>query len=71
MRELERRMDALKNMSAPAIIPPSKELAEDELNDPKWSAFASAFFDHYSDLPSRIRLRTKTQVGQESNRSAR
>ncbi len=50
LRELERRMGALKNMSAPAIIPPSKETAEDALVDPQWSAFATAFFDHYSDL---------------------
>jgi ABC-type transport system involved in cytochrome c biogenesis permease subunit len=50
LRELERRMNALKNMQAPAIIPPTRELAADAVNDPKWAAFGSAFFDHYSQL---------------------
>ena len=50
LRELERRMSALKGMTAPAIVPPSKATIAADPLDPPWDAFASAFFDHYSDL---------------------
>ncbi len=50
LRDLQRRMEALDQMPAPAIIPPSEEVAADTVNDPKWSAFGSAFFNHYREL---------------------
>lgn len=45
MRELQGRMNALKNMPAPAIVVPSQTEASQTSNQPKWSAFGSAFFD--------------------------
>lgn len=50
LRELERRMNALKSMAAPGIVPPEQGTALDVQNDPRWSTFGAAFFDHYSEL---------------------
>lgn len=46
LRDLERRMEALKNMPAPALVAPTEDTAEDAVNDPKWAAFGPAFFEH-------------------------
>lgn len=43
VRELQRKMDALERMSAPAIIPPDPD--QQSVDDPQWSAFAPAFLD--------------------------
>lgn len=43
VRELGKRMDALKNMQAPAIIAPPD--SQNVVNQPKWAAFGPAFFD--------------------------
>ena len=66
LRELERRMDALKNMQAPAIVPPSLTVSEDSVNEPKWSAFGSAFFDFYRDLARSEGMEAKPLPGIES-----
>ena len=55
LRQLQRRLDALKQMSAPAIVAPSIEeatlaAANVEVNDPSWTAFSPAFFDHFTDI---------------------
>jgi ABC-type transport system involved in cytochrome c biogenesis permease subunit len=50
LRELQRRLEALKNMSAPAIVAPTSQSAAAAVNDPDWAPFATAVFDHYSDL---------------------
>ncbi|MEP4680329.1 MAG: cytochrome C biogenesis protein, partial [Rhodopirellula bahusiensis] len=45
LRQLERQMNSLAQMSAPAIIPPSLEQATDSEQQADWTAFAPAFFD--------------------------
>lgn len=45
MRALERRMDALQQMQAPRIVPPSQEIASAALDDPDWSSFGPAVFN--------------------------
>ena len=50
LRELQDRMNALKGTSAPAIVAPSESGIEADSLDPKWDAFSSAFFDHYSAI---------------------
>ncbi len=50
LRELERRMESLKQMTAPRIVPPSSDIASAAVDDPDWAAFGPAFFDHYSEL---------------------
>ncbi|MGI9475052.1 MAG: cytochrome c biogenesis protein CcsA, partial [Rubripirellula sp.] len=66
LRELERRMDALTNMPAPAIVPPSEEVAASAVDEPKWAAFGSAFFDHYRELARSGELDGKPAPGIES-----
>jgi ABC-type transport system involved in cytochrome c biogenesis permease subunit len=43
--QLEKRLGALKQMRSPNIVPPSKEVAADAIDNPKWAAFGPAFFD--------------------------
>ncbi len=50
LRELENRMNALKNMTAPAIVVPSQATIAANPLDPRWDAFGAAFFNYYSDL---------------------
>lgn len=50
MRELIGRMDQLENMPAAAIIPPGKDLAAESVDQPKWMAFAAAFFNEIREL---------------------
>ncbi len=45
LRELERQMEGLSRMPAPAIIPPTEEVAANAVDDPAWSAFGNAFFE--------------------------
>ncbi|EMI23785.1 cytochrome c biogenesis protein [Rhodopirellula europaea] len=45
LRQLERQMNSLAQMPAPAIIPPSMEQATDSEQQADWTAFAPAFFD--------------------------
>ncbi|MGB7347720.1 MAG: cytochrome c biogenesis protein CcsA, partial [Pirellulaceae bacterium] len=45
VQELERRLEALKQMRSPNIIPPSQALAKDAVDNPEWAAFGPAFFD--------------------------
>ncbi|WP_372723554.1 cytochrome c biogenesis protein, partial [Novipirellula sp.] len=45
LRELEMRMESLAKMPAPAVIPPVEEVADAVVDNPKWSAYAPAFFD--------------------------
>nr|WP_052031638.1 cytochrome c biogenesis protein CcsA [Rhodopirellula maiorica] len=45
IRELEMRMESLAKMPAPAVIPPVENVAEESVDNPKWSAYAPAFFD--------------------------
>lgn len=45
LRRLQDRMESLSKMNAPALIPPSPELSASTVNQPKWRAFAPAFFD--------------------------
>ncbi|MEM6980817.1 MAG: cytochrome c biogenesis protein ResB, partial [Planctomycetota bacterium] len=44
LRRLERQMDSLRTMPAPAIVPPT-DTVDDEIATPDWAAFAPAFFD--------------------------
>jgi ABC-type transport system involved in cytochrome c biogenesis permease subunit len=48
IRELGRRMEALKQMQAPAIIPPEISPDQEFVNQPNGSAFGPAFFDYAS-----------------------
>ncbi len=50
MKQLQRRMEALSQMSAPAIVAPSKDSIAASVNEPDWSAFAPAFFEHFSQI---------------------
>jgi ABC-type transport system involved in cytochrome c biogenesis permease subunit len=43
--QLEKRLAALKQMRSPNIVPPSKQVAADAIDNPKWKAFGPAFFD--------------------------
>ncbi|QDT08935.1 cytochrome c biogenesis protein [Planctomycetes bacterium K23_9] len=45
IQELEKRLEALKQMRSPNIIPPTAEVAKDVVDNPQWSAFGPAFFD--------------------------
>ncbi|WP_338020143.1 cytochrome c biogenesis protein [Rhodopirellula sp. P2] len=45
LRQLERQMNSLAQMPAPAIIPPSMEQATDSEQQADWTAFAPAFFN--------------------------
>ncbi|MFG0265111.1 MAG: cytochrome c biogenesis protein CcsA [Rhodopirellula sp. JB055] len=45
LRQLERQMNSLAQMPAPAIIPPSMEQATNSEQQPDWTAFAPAFFN--------------------------
>ena len=45
MRELEARMNQLANMPAAAIIPPAQEVASEAVDEPKWMAFAVAYYE--------------------------
>ncbi|GAF90429.1 unnamed protein product, partial [marine sediment metagenome] len=50
MRELQRRMESVKQMNAPAIVAPLESEASNAVNDPRWSAFGPAFFDDIAKL---------------------
>ncbi|TWU57256.1 cytochrome c biogenesis protein [Rubripirellula reticaptiva] len=50
LRQLQRRLDAMKNMSAPAIVAPSQEDITASDDQPQWSPFAPAFFDHFREV---------------------
>lgn len=50
LRRLESRMEAIKTMSAPAIVAPSPQVIASNPKDPRWDPFSSALFDHYSEL---------------------
>tara|TARA_R110002049_G_scaffold2750_8_gene22284 strand:+ start:237239 stop:240868 length:3630 start_codon:yes stop_codon:yes gene_type:complete len=45
MGELEQQMDALREMTAPAIIPPTQSVVDRAVDQPEWEAFSPAFFD--------------------------
>ena len=45
-QELQNRLEALKRMRSPNIIPPTEEVAKDAVDNPKWVAFGPAFFDY-------------------------
>ena len=45
MGELEQQMNALRGMTAPAIIPPTEAMAQRAVDQPDWSSFSPAFFD--------------------------
>ena len=58
LQQLQRRLDALSRMTPPAIVAPPRDVAAEaasdpEINDPTWSAFAIAFFDHYRNMATR------------------
>ena len=44
MGELDQQMNALREMAAPAIVPPAKSVAEKAVDQPNWAAFSPAFF---------------------------
>lgn len=44
LQQLERRMQAIEGMPAPAIVPPATSVAGVNEDKPKWSAFGPAFF---------------------------
>lgn len=50
MRQLENRMNALKGMSAPALVAPSKSIIDADPMDPDWDAFALGYFEHYREV---------------------
>jgi ABC-type transport system involved in cytochrome c biogenesis permease subunit len=66
LRELQGRMNALKQMQAPAIVAPSKSVGQDAVDDPKWSAFGPAFFDHASAEVASDSNDTKGRPGIET-----
>ncbi|TWU26451.1 Cytochrome c biogenesis protein CcsA [Novipirellula galeiformis] len=58
LRELEMRMESLAKMPAPAIVPPAEQTASEAVDDPRWSAYAPAFFEMAkntfgTDIPPR------------------
>jgi len=69
IRRLEERMDSLRKMNAPAIIPPPAEEAASKVNQPKWTPFAPAFFDMVTgemrqmSLPEEARTADATLAG--------
>jgi ABC-type transport system involved in cytochrome c biogenesis permease subunit len=50
IRELQRRMESVTSRDSPAIVAPREKAADVSVGDPKWSAFAPAFFNFYSEL---------------------
>ncbi|QDT02479.1 Cytochrome c biogenesis protein CcsA [Rubripirellula lacrimiformis] len=50
LRQLQRRMEALKQMSAPAVVAPGKNDIATSVNEPSWFAFGPAFFDHFRSV---------------------
>jgi ABC-type transport system involved in cytochrome c biogenesis permease subunit len=48
--ELRRRMESLSTSDSPAIVAPTDQQVSTSSSDPRWSAFAPAFFDYYSKL---------------------
>lgn len=67
LRQLQRRMDALGKMSSPAIIAPGEAEVSASVGDPRWAAFAPAFFKYYSELAvSEGADETGTPTGVES-----
>ena len=63
LRQLERQMDGLAQMPAPAIIPPNPEIAADAVDDPKWTAFGPAFF---TMVKTRLKLDDPAPAGVDS-----
>ncbi|MEM6779958.1 MAG: cytochrome c biogenesis protein ResB, partial [Planctomycetota bacterium] len=45
LQRLQQRMDSLKQMPAPALIPPTETVAAESIDMPDWVAFSPAFFD--------------------------
>jgi len=45
MGELDKQMKALREMSAPSVIPPTESVASQAVDQPNWSPFSPAFFD--------------------------
>ena len=45
LQRLQDRMESLSSMNAPTLIPPSAEQSVSTVNQPRWKAFAPAFFD--------------------------
>ncbi len=69
LRELERRMEGLAEHAGPGDRPALKgEVAANAVNDPKWAAFGSAFFDHYSEL-ARFGIGGVARSGTAGNRN--
>ncbi len=52
LQQLERRMKALEQMTAPAIIPPTAADGTAIAQDTSWTAFGPAFFEMASTSPS-------------------
>ena len=50
IRELQRRMESVTQRDSPAIVAPTEKQAGVSVGDPKWSPFAPAFFNFYSEL---------------------
>jgi ABC-type transport system involved in cytochrome c biogenesis permease subunit len=50
IRELQRRMESVSSRDSPSIVAPTEKQADVSVGDPKWSAFAPAFFNFYSEL---------------------
>ncbi|NNE00853.1 MAG: cytochrome c biogenesis protein CcsA [Pirellulaceae bacterium] len=45
IQELQRKLEALKRMRSPNIIPPTEAVATDAVDGADWTAFGPAFFD--------------------------
>ncbi len=63
LRELQRQMEALSQMPAPAIIPPEEKVASTSVDQPTWSAFSPAFFEM---AKSRVSLEVPANPGIDS-----
>jgi ABC-type transport system involved in cytochrome c biogenesis permease subunit len=47
---LQRKLQALAQMSAPSIVAPSKSVAATAIDAPKWSPFSVGFFTHLTEV---------------------
>ncbi|TWU59351.1 Cytochrome c biogenesis protein CcsA [Rubripirellula tenax] len=50
LRQLQRRLEALKQMSAPGVVAPTVDEITASVNEPQWAAFGPAFFDHFREV---------------------
>lgn len=62
IEEIDRQMKSLASMNAPSVIPPPEEVVDESVDQPKWDAYANAYFDSLRSMASGRDSRAEVQA---------